>query len=230
LRSLLVTSLQHRGAAALVLATTAGCAERGLASGPASSPGTSTWLIVALAATLPALLLAALVMLPRRPSGGSPLTVAVLAAQAGAALVGVAVLLGAALQSRRLVARPAGAEEANSLLGLSGLDGGDVEFFTLMAAVIGVLGALVVVVLVVAARCADDPDPVNRALASAVLVVEAGGGAVALVLVVLGSRGLPFIVPAAALPLAVLAAISGWPRASAPDAPMAGIGYNERHG
>jgi hypothetical protein len=225
-----VTSLARRVAPVLLLAAAAGCADRGLVSGPPSSPGAGTWLAVAVAAILASLVLTSLVLLPGRRSVGSPLTRTVLAGQAGAGLVGVAVLFGAAVQSRRLVARPPEAEQAASLLRLTGLDGGDARFFTLMAATVAVVGILAVLVLVLAARCADDPDPTNRALAATVLVVQAGGGVVALVLVVLGNRSLPFIVPAAALPLVVLSAISGWPRTSAPEATTAGIGYNERHG
>ena len=46
-------------------------------------------------------------------------------------------------------------------------------------------------------------------------------------LVVLGHHSLPFVVPAAALPVLVLGAISAWP---GPEAEPAIVGYNERHG
>ncbi len=184
------------------------------------------------AATAAALVLAAIVVLPRRRPGIPTLATSLLAAQAGSAVVGGAVLIGAALRGAHLITRPAGAEEAASLLRLSGLDGDDAGFFRLMAGLVAVLGGLLVVVLALAARCAADADPVNRALATAVLIVEAVGCGGALVLVVLGQRGLPFTVPAAALPLVVLAAVATWPRPpidpAAASAP--GIGYNERHG
>lgn len=199
------------GGAVLVLPLT-GCAERGLASGPSSPASLTTWTAVVVAATAAALVLAALVVLPRRPSGGSILAAGFLALEAGAAVVGGAALLGVAVRSQALVTRGADAEQAASLLRLSGLDGRDTGFFNLMAVLIATVGALLVAVLVLAARAAADGDPVDRLLASAVLVVETGLCVAAGVLVIVGFRGLPYTIPAAALPLVALVTVASWPR------------------
>lgn len=197
---------------ATVLALSAGCAERGLASGPVSPPGTATWIAVGVAAVAAALVLAALVVLPHRRSGGSVLAAGLLASQAGATVVGAAVLIGAAVRSGQLVDRPAGAEQAASLLRLTGLDGGDTGFFRLLAVLTVLLGGLLVVVLVLAARFAAETDPRERVIACSVLVLEALLSSVAVVLVVLGDRSLPVVVSAAALPVLVAATMSCWPR------------------
>lgn len=203
------------GAVAALLLLSAGCADRGLASGPTSSPGAATWAAVGVAATAAALVVAALLVLPGGRSGGSVFPAGLLAAQAGAVVVGGAVLIGAAVRSGQLVTRPTDAEQAASLLRLTGLDGGDSGFFRLLVVLTVLLGSLLVVVLALAARFAAEVDPLERALACAVLALEAGLSGFALVLVVLGDRSLPVVLAAAALPLPVVAAITCWPRTAA---------------
>lgn len=208
--------VRSSGAVAAFLLLSAGCADRGLASAPTSSPGAGTWTAVGVAATAAALVVGALFVLPAGRSGGATFATGLLAVQAGALVVGGAVLVGAAVRSEHLVTRPAGAEQAASLLRLTGLDGGDTGFFRLLAVLTLVLGGLVVLVLVLAARFAAAADPLERALACAVLALEAGLSGFALVLVVLGDRSLPVVLAAAALPVFVAAAITCWPRSTTP--------------
>lgn len=219
--------LRSSGAVAALLLLSAGCADRGLASAPTSSPGPATWTAVGVATTAAALVVAALLVLPAGRSGGSSFAAGLMAVQAGALVVGGAVLVGAAIRSEHLVTRPAGAEQAASLLRLTGLDGGDTGFFRLVAVLTVVLGGLLVLVLVLAARFAAGVDALERAMATAVLAIEAVLSGVALVLAVLGHRSLPFTLSAAALPLLVLATASCWPR---PRAEQPHLGYNDPHG
>ncbi len=217
----------RRGGPVALLLLTAGCADRGLASAPPSPPSTLTWIVVAIAACAAALVMAALIVLPDGRSDGSPLAAGLLAVQAGAAVVGTAVLIGAAVRSEQLTTGEPRAEQAASLLRLTGLDGGDTGFFRLLIGLMVVLAALLVVVLVLGARFAAGNDPSERIVAGCVLAVESAIGGVALVLAVIGHRSLPFVVPAAALPLLLLGTISCWPT----DRAEPGIvGYNERHG
>ncbi|MEO6318952.1 MAG: hypothetical protein ABIP36_09235 [Acidimicrobiales bacterium] len=199
-----------------------GCADRGLASGPASPTGTGTWLVVGAAASAAIAVLAALVVLPSRRPGGSSFAAWLLAVEAGAVLVGGAVIVGAALRTGDLVTQPDRTEQAASLLRLTGLDGGDTGFFPLVAAVTAVLGLLLLVVLGLAARCAANDDPIERGLATAVLAAEAVASGVAAAFVVLGEDILPVTLSAGALPLLVGGVVAVWPRRR--------IGYNEVHG
>lgn len=206
---------------------TGGCAERGLAARPPTPPGPGTWVAVGTAATLATVVLAAVLVLPGVRRGGSGFAAGFLALQAGAAVVGGAVLIGAAVRSGQLVTREAGAEQAASLVQLTGLDGRDSGFFPLMVAVIAVLGLLLVVLLVLTARFAAGADPVERTLACCVLALEALVAAVAVVLGLLGHRSLPFALTAAAFPPLVLALITCWPH---DEAEGGQLGYNGGHG
>ena len=203
------------GAVATLLLLSAGCADRGLASGPPSSPGAATWAAVGVAATAAALVVAALLVLPRGPAGGSVFAAGLLATQAGAVVVGGAVLIGAAVRSGQLVTRPTDAEQAASLLRLTGLDGGDAGFFRLLVVLTVLLGSLLVVVLALAARFAAGVDRLERALACVVLALEVGLSGFALVLVIRGDRSLPVVLAAAALPLPIVAGMTCWPRPAA---------------
>lgn len=222
-----MTPLRFGAAGAAVLLLTTGCADRGLASGPTSSPGAGTWTVVWLAAAAAALVVAGLVLLPAWRTGGAAFAAGLLAAQAGAVVVGGAVLFGAAVRSEQLITRPPDSEQAASLLRLTGLDGGDAGFFRALAVLTVTLGGLLLVVLVLAARFAADRDRLERMLAAAVLGLEAVASGAAIVLVGLGHRSLPFLAGAAALPVLVLAAITCWPRASARSP---SVRYNEGHG
>jgi hypothetical protein len=205
----------------------AGCAERGVVTGPPSSTGTGTWALVAVAATLATLALAALVVLPAWRPGGSAFAAGLFGLQAGAAIVGGAVLVGVALRGADLVDRADEAEQASSLLRLSGLDGGDTGFFRLVAVLTVVLGTLLVALLELSARFAADVDPVERTLACCVLGVEGLVSGLAVVLGLLGHHSLPFALTAAALPVIVLALVKCWPHREAEDPEL---GYNGSHG
>ncbi len=203
--------------APLVLA--AGCAERGVTSGPPGSTGTGTWVAVVVAGVLAVVVLAALLLAPGWRRGGSVFAAGVLALQAAGAAVGGAILIGVAVRGEQLLGRPDDAEQAASLVRLTGLDGGDAGFFRLMVGVTVVLGALVIVVLALAARFAADVDPTERFLASALLALECAMSAVCGVLVLLGDGSRPVTIPAAALPVLVLALVTCWPRQTSAPVP-----------
>lgn len=214
------------GAVALA-AVLSGCADRGLVSEPHARHGAGTWLAVAVAATAATFVIAALVLALGRGVTGSPLAAGVLALQVGAVVVSGAVLAGAGVRGEQLLDRPPDGEHAASLLRLSGLDGRDVGFFRVVTGFTLVLALLLGVVLVLAARFAAGTDRFERGVATGVLVVQSGGAGAALGLVVLGHHSLPFVLPAALLPLLVLAAIGCWP---SPPAEPAAVGYNDPHG
>lgn len=207
------------GATLAVLLVLGGCADRGLASGPSDSPTTGTWIIVTLAAAAAAGVLAALIVLPALRPGGSVFASGVLALQAGGVVVAGAVVVGAAVRSDQLLGRPADAEQAASLLRLSGLDGGDSGFFNLVVVVTVVLGGLLVTALVLAARFAADADPLERVLAAGLLALEAVASVVCGVLVALGFRHAGFVLPALALPVLLLATAAAWPRDGSAEPP-----------
>jgi hypothetical protein len=217
----------RRGSAFAALLLAAGCAQRGVVSGPPSSTGTSTWLAVGLASAAAVLVLAALIVIPAWRRGGSPLATGLLAIETGAVVVGGAVLVGAAWRGATLAERSPDAEQAASLLQLTGLDGRDAGFFRLVGALTVVLGVLLVVVLVLAARFAADVDPVERRLASGVLAVEALVPAVAAGAIVLGHDSLPFVLTAALLPVLAVASVTCWPHREADEQQL---GYNGGHG
>ncbi|MEO6318215.1 MAG: hypothetical protein ABIP36_05460, partial [Acidimicrobiales bacterium] len=129
----------------------AGCADRGLTSGPAADPGASTWATVAVAAVAAASVTGCVLVLPGRRRGGSRFATGLLGLQAGSVVVGGALLIGAAVRSGQLVTRPSDAEAATSLIRLTGLDGGDVGFFRVVAVSTLILGGLAVAVLTLAA-------------------------------------------------------------------------------
>ncbi len=190
-----------------------GCADRGLASAPSSSTGAGTWAAVAAAAVLVVVVVAALVALPGRDGrDGARLAEAVLALQAGAVALGTAVVVGAAVRSDQLITREPGAEQASSLLRLTGLDGGDSGFFPIVAVVSVLLGGLLLVITVLATRFAAGRDPLERALACGLLALESVAAATVAVFLVLGERGLPVVLPALALPVLVAAALTARPR------------------
>ena len=166
-------------------------------------------------------------VLPAWRPGGSAFAAGLLGIQAGAAIVGSAVLVGAALRGADLVGRAGDAEQASSLLRLSGLDGGDAGFFRLVAVLTVVLGTLLIAMLVLSARFAADVDPVERTLACCVLAVEGLVSGLAVVLGLLGHHSLPFALTAAALPAIVLAIVKCWPHREAEDQEL---GYNGSHG
>lgn len=195
------------------LALLAGCAERGVVSGPDGGPSTAAQGVVATAALLAASVLTALVLVGAGRSGGRRLAALVLAGQAAALTLTTAVLAGAAVRGEQLLDRPDDAEQAASLLRLGGLDGREAGFYRLMAVTVVVLGLLAIALASVAARCAAGHDPTGRAVATLLLGAETVGSAVALVFVALGDRGQVVVAAATALPLLGAATWSAWPRA-----------------
>ena len=155
-----------------------------------------------------------------------------LAVEAATALVGGAVLVGAAVRSAQLLSGPPRSGPAPMLLRLSGFDGGDAGFFRLMGGFVAVVAGALVVVLAVAARGADGDDPLDRALATCVLVAEAAlcVAGIAMTIWEWGQPRLLTVVSAVAFPVVVAAAMAAWPRGVDPDADGSGVGYNHGHG
>lgn len=203
--------LAFAGVAAWVLLGS-GCAERRLVAQPSSPPGASTWTAVWVAGGLAAVVVGLLLTLPAwRQRGGARLAVAVLTAQTGTVVVTAALLAGAAIRSWQLIDRPADAAPATTLLRLSRIDG-DTAFFALMVLLTVVVAGLVATLTALAARFAAGTDPMERAIASAVLAVEIGGCGYAVVRLLLGAHGWPYLAGALASPLIGLALVACWPR------------------
>ena len=213
---LLTRRAARRAGLGLALLAFGGCADRGLAAGPTSDTSAATWALVTVAAVGASVMLAALVVLPAMRPGGSVIASWVLAIQAGGAAVTSAVIVGAAIRSEQLLHRPPDAEQAASLLRLSGLDGRDSGFFTIIVLVTVLLGGLLVALLTLAARFAADADPLERLFASGLLVLEVAASLGSGVVVGLGFRHLGFVLSAAALPILVIATVAAWPRAAEP--------------
>ena len=197
------------------------CADRGLASGPPSSPGTGTWAAVTVAAIAATVVLGALIVLPALRPGGSVIGSWVLALQAGGVAVASAIIVGAAVRNEQLLDQAPDAEQAASLLRLSALDGQDSGFFTLIVLVTVIVGGLLIAALALVARFAADTDPLERWLATGLLGLEVIGSLTCGVLVALGFRHLGFVLPLLALPILVIATVAVRPRRGAP-APSAG--------
>ena len=199
------------------IATLGGCADRGLASGPASTTSAGTWAAVTVATVAIGVVLAALIVLPAMQPGGSVLGSWVLALQAGGVAVASAIIVAAAVRSEQLLDRAAGAEQAASILRLTSLDGRDPGFFDLIVLMTVIVGGLLVALLVLAARFAGDSDPLERALATGVLALEVIGSLTCWVLLALGFRHIGFVLPALALPILGAATVAVWPRADIPE-------------
>jgi hypothetical protein len=198
-------------ALATSIAVLGGCADRGLASGPSSTPTTATWAAVTVAAVGAGVVLAALIVLPVMQPGGSVIGAWVLALQASGVAVAGAIIVGAAVRSEQLLDQP-DTEQAASLLRLTALDGRDTGFFTLIVLVTLVIGGLIIAALVLAARFAADDDPLERSLAAGLLGIEVVWAVACWVLVALGFRHAGFVLPALSLPILVVAAWAAWPR------------------
>ena len=202
--------------AALAVGTTGGCADRGLASGPSTPPGSGTWAVVTIATVLAGAVLAALIVAPALRPGGSVVGSWVLGLQAGGVAVASAIIVGAAVRSEQLLDQAPDAQQAASLLRLSGLDGGNSGFFNLIVLVTVVVGGLLIALLAIAARFAADTDPTERLLATGLLGLEALASVAAWILVALGFRHAGFVLPALALPVLVVATLAARPRRPAP--------------
>ncbi|MGH9275907.1 MAG: hypothetical protein ACRDZU_14780, partial [Acidimicrobiales bacterium] len=193
---MMVRGLAAGGLAAMALS---GCAERRLVTEPSSTPSTATWTIVWAAGIVAALVVGVLLTLPAwRVRSGARVAVAVLTAQVGAVVVAGTVLGAAAIRTWQLIDRPPD-DPATALLRLSRVDG-DTAFFALVVLLVVLAASLVATVTAVAARFAAGADPVERSIACAVLAIELGGAAYALVRLVLGAHGWPYLGGALAFP------------------------------
>jgi hypothetical protein len=193
-----------------------GCANRGLASGPTTPVDTATWAAVTVATVLAGAVLAALIVLPALRPGGSAVGSWVLGLQAGGVAVASAIIVGAAIRSDQLLDPAPDTQQAASILRLSGIDGRDSGFFTLIVVVTLVVGGLLVALFALAARFAADTDPIERWLATGLLGVEVLGSVAAWVLLAFGFRHAGFVLPALALPVLVIATVAAWPRVPEP--------------
>lgn len=200
---------------ALAVAVTAlagGCAERGLTTRPGSAPSTGTWIAVWVAGAVAALVAGVLLTLPAwRERRGARLAVAVLTAQTGALAVAGTVLAGVALRTGQLLERAPDAAASVSLVRLSAVDG-DADLFSLIVLLLVIGGAPLVMLVALCTRFAAGDDLLERSSAFALLGLQIGGAGYAAVRLLLGARGLPFVVPVVLLPLLVAAAINAWPR------------------
>jgi hypothetical protein len=130
--------------------------------------------------------------------------------------VASAIIIGAAIRSDQLLDPPPDAQQAASILSLSGIDGRDSGFFTLIVIVTLVVGGLLVALFALAARFAADTDTIERWLATGLLGVEVLGSVAAWVLLAFGFRHAGFVLPALALPILVIATFAAWPRVPEP--------------
>ena len=199
------------GIVAVVLLT-GGCADRRLVAHPAVAPTMRDWVTVWVAGACAAIVLGVLITLPAwRSRGGARLAVAVLTIQSGAVAVTGAVLTAVGLRSWQLIARPLDAEPAVAFVRLSRIDG-DTAFLALMVLLVVVLSTLLTTLTAVAARLAGSTNPFGRSLASAVLAVEVGVSGYAIIRLVLGAHGLPYLSTALAFPVLTVAFATCWPR------------------
>lgn len=204
-------------------AALAGCADRGLITRPSTAPSGFAWLSVWVALALVTLVSGLLLTLPVwRTWRGSRLAVGVFTLEAGASVVAGVVLASIAVRSRQILGRPGGAPPDDALLRLSGADG-DRAFFAIMFLAAIALAIALAALAAAGARLAGSAEPLERATASGILAIEAGVGAYAIVRLVLGASGLPYVIPAFAFPIVVAAFVTCWPKVASPE-------YNSGHG
>lgn len=193
-----------------VVALGAGCAERGVGSGPDAPPSGPAWASVWLAVLVAAAVWGRLLTRTRVRRGAGRVARAVLALQAGSVVVGTALLVGLALRTGQLADQPPDAEVASSLVRVGQIDG-DGSLFALVTLVAVAVGALLALILVLAARFVHSPQRGERWSAVAVLVAMVAAAAAGAVAVAGGSRWTPMVVLALQLPLAGAALMSAWP-------------------
>lgn len=195
-----------------IVVLSGGCAERRIIARPQTPPSAPTWTAIWLAGVLAALVIGVLLTLPAwRRGGGARLAVAVLTLQTGGAAVTGTVLAAAAVRSWQLIGRSPDAQPAVALIRLSGIDG-DTAFFAIMTVTVAVLTVLLVTLASMAAQLAAGSDPLERSIVSALLAIELGGSGYAIVRLVLGAHGLPYLTSALAFPVLVVAFATCWPR------------------
>jgi hypothetical protein len=194
------------GLAALALS---GCAERRLVTAPSTPPSAATWTVVWAAGIAAALVLGVLLTLPAwRVRGGARVAVTLLTIQSGAVVVSGMVLGAVAVRSWQLIEQPP-EEPAAALVRLSRVDG-DTAFFALVLLLVVVGAGLLATLTATAARFAASTDPVERWIASALLAVQLGAAAFALVRLVAGADGWPYVSGAAAFPVIAIALATCW--------------------
>lgn len=202
-----------------VLTAIGGCAERRLATRPSTPQGAGTWVAVWIAGVLAALVVGVLLTLPVwRRRASARVAVAVLTVQTGAMAVVGTLLVGVALRSGQLADTPDDTAASVALVRLSRVDG-DATFFDLMLVVLLVVVPLLVTLTALAARFAAGHAPGERWAATALLALELGGSTYAIVRLVLGERGLPYLGGALAFPVVAAAMVSCWPRQPMATAP-----------
>ena len=193
------------------VALAGGCAERRLTAGPGSPPSTGTWTLVWIAGALAAVVTGVLLTLPAwRERRGARLAVAVLTLQTGAVAVTGVVLVGVAMRTGQLLERAPDAAASVALVRLSSVDG-DADLFSLFVLLLVIGGAPLVMLLGLCTRFAAGDDAVERSSAFALLAIQVGGASYAAVRLLLGSSGLPYLLPTVLLPVLVAAAVSAWP-------------------
>jgi hypothetical protein len=201
-----------RRVAALCLAalSLAGCAERRLVAAPSTRPTTATWTLVWAAGVTAALVLGVLLTLPAwRVRSGARMAVTLLTIQAGGVVVGGTVLGAVAVRSWQLIERPPD-DPATALLRLSRVDG-DTAFFALILLLLVVGAGLLATITAICARFAAGGDPLERLTACALLAVQLGASGYALVRLVAGADGWPYVSGGVAFPLIAIALATCWP-------------------
>lgn len=206
-------TLRRTAFAGVAMLALSGCAERRLVAEPSSTPSTATWTVVWTAGIVAALVLGVLLTLPAwRVRSGARVAVTLLTVQAGAVVVAGIVLEAVAVRSWQLIERPLD-HPATALVRLSRIDG-DTAFFALMVLAVTVGAGLLAVITAMAARFAAGADVLERWMACAVLAVELGAAAYALVRLVAGARGWTYLGGGVAFPVIAVAFATCWPAAS----------------
>jgi hypothetical protein len=202
--------LRRTAALSLAVLTMTGCAERRLVAAPREAPSTATWTAVWAAGIVAAVVLGVLLTLPAwRVRGGARVAVTLLTIQSGAVVVSGMVLGSAAVRSWQLIEAPPD-EPATALLRLSRVDG-DTAFFALVVLLLVIGAGLLATITATSARFAAGADRVERWLASAVLAVQLGVSAYALVRLVAGADGWLYLAGAVSFPVIAIALATCWP-------------------
>lgn len=204
--------MTRRRIAALGLAalTLSGCAERRLVAAPSTRPTTATWTLVWAAGVTAAVVLGVLLTLPAwRDRRGARVAVTLLTVQAGGVVVAGTVLAAVAVRSWQLIERPVD-DPATALLRLSRVDG-DTAFFALILLLLVVGAGLLATITAICARFAAGPDPLERWMACGLLAVQLGASAYALVHLVTGADGWPYVSGGLAFPVVAVALATCWP-------------------
>jgi len=180
----------------------------------------TSWLAVAVAGTLAAAVVGALLTLPIwTPSRRAPRLVALLLAlHAGAVVVGGTVLAAAAARSWQLVDDDPAQQAAGTLVEVSRIDG-DGRLYALVVLLVVAVTACAAMVLSMAARFATSTAVLQRSISCAVLGLEIGLCGFGLAQVLSGSRNALAIIGVVNLPLVMAAMVVCWPPHAAEPRP-----------